>query len=105
MNKKELTISFNAPLNPQDTETQTFGCRANNPDICRNNSLHIFVLLLLMITFAENHQELGKNNIISLRVKPLNYCLPRKRRLFMTNADIFIDKYKHLKKLLVLHTI
>ena len=33
-------ISFNAPLNPYDTETQTFGCRANNPDICGNNGLY-----------------------------------------------------------------
>lgn len=39
MKEKELRILFNAPLNKQDTETQTFGCRANNPDICSNNSL------------------------------------------------------------------
>ncbi len=39
MTKKELTISFNAPLNTADTETQTFGCRQNNPDICGNNGL------------------------------------------------------------------
>ncbi len=32
-------IAFNAPLTPLDTETQTYGCRANNPDICANNSL------------------------------------------------------------------
>ncbi len=30
-------ISFHAPLNPEDTEFQTLGCRANNPDICFNN--------------------------------------------------------------------
>ena len=34
--EKELRIKFNAPLNPQDSETQTYGCRANNPDICGN---------------------------------------------------------------------
>ena len=39
MNKKDLSISFNAPLNPQDTEQQTYGFRANNPDICGNNGL------------------------------------------------------------------
>lgn len=39
MNDKYLKIPFNAPLNSQDTETQTFGCRANNPDICSNNGL------------------------------------------------------------------
>lgn len=30
---------FNAPLNANDTETSTFGCRANNPDICASNML------------------------------------------------------------------
>ena len=39
MNKKDLSIPFSAPLNPQDTEQQTYGCRANNPDICGNNGL------------------------------------------------------------------
>ena len=37
MNQKELLIPFNSPLRPEDTETQTYGCRANNPDICGNN--------------------------------------------------------------------
>ena len=31
--------SFHAPLNPLDSENQTEGCRANNPDICANNGL------------------------------------------------------------------
>ena len=39
MNKKDLSIPFNAPLNPQDTEQQTYGFRANNSDICGNNGL------------------------------------------------------------------
>ena len=34
MNKKELHFSIKAPLNEQDTDQQTYGCRANNPDIC-----------------------------------------------------------------------
>lgn len=33
---KELRIKFSAPLNYLDTEAQTLGCRANNPDICAN---------------------------------------------------------------------
>lgn len=37
--RKELLIPFDAPLNAQDTETQTYGCRQNNPNICGNNSL------------------------------------------------------------------
>jgi len=39
MSDKKLIISFNAPLNPQDTESSTYGCRQNNPDICGNNGL------------------------------------------------------------------
>lgn len=35
----ELIIPFNAPFNELDTEAQTFGCRANNPNICKYNSL------------------------------------------------------------------
>ena len=39
MNEKELKIPYNAPLNDKDTETQTYGCRANNPEICANNGM------------------------------------------------------------------
>lgn len=31
---KELCIPLRTPLNPQDTEKETYGCRQNNPDIC-----------------------------------------------------------------------
>ena len=36
---KAIKIPFNAPLREGDTERQTFGCRANNPDICGSNGL------------------------------------------------------------------
>lgn len=39
MNDKNLNVPFNAPLNEEDTETQTYGCRANNPSICGNNGI------------------------------------------------------------------
>lgn len=39
MNEKELKIAFKAPLNVGDWPDQTYGCRANNPDICGNNGL------------------------------------------------------------------
>lgn len=32
----KIKVDFRAPLNENDTATQTFGCRANNPDICAN---------------------------------------------------------------------
>jgi len=32
-------IPFNSLLNKGDTEKQTYGCRANNPDICANNMI------------------------------------------------------------------
>jgi len=36
---KLLLVDFHAPLKPNDTLTQTVGCRHSNPDICKNNSL------------------------------------------------------------------
>jgi len=30
-------ISSHAPLHPNDTETQTYGCRHSNPEICSKN--------------------------------------------------------------------
>lgn len=37
---KDLHIGFNDPLNSLDSENQTFGCRANNPNICGNNGIN-----------------------------------------------------------------
>ena len=37
--RNDLKIPFNAPLNKEDSESRTFGCRANNPDICSSNFL------------------------------------------------------------------
>ena len=39
MSEKDLKIGFSAPLNENDTETQTYGCRANNADIWKNNGV------------------------------------------------------------------
>ena len=39
MVEKQLKVSFSAPLNDLDAELQTFGYRANNADICANNSI------------------------------------------------------------------
>lgn len=38
-NEKVLKIAFSAPLNEQDSETQTYGCRQNNPNIYANNNI------------------------------------------------------------------
>lgn len=37
---KKIHFKFSAPLNEGDTEFQTYGCRATNPDICANNCLN-----------------------------------------------------------------
>ncbi len=39
MTRKDLRIPFSAPLNTGDSEATTYGCRANNPDICKNNGI------------------------------------------------------------------
>ncbi len=36
---KKVKVDFNAPLNKEDTELQTYGCRQINPDICGNNGV------------------------------------------------------------------
>lgn len=35
----KIKVPFSAQLCEFDTENQTKGCRANNPDICGNNSV------------------------------------------------------------------
>ena len=35
----ELHFEFDAPLNKRDMDQETYGCRANNPAICKYNSL------------------------------------------------------------------
>ena len=35
--KSYLRVSFSAPLQEGDSESTTFGCRQNNPDICKYN--------------------------------------------------------------------
>ena len=37
--QQKMIFKFNDPLNELDNEEQTYGCRANNPDICKNNGL------------------------------------------------------------------
>lgn len=39
MEKKDLHIKFDDKLNKEDTETQTYGCRQNNPNICSSNGI------------------------------------------------------------------
>ena len=35
-------VDFHAPLNSQDTEIQTLGCRLSNPENCGSNSMANF---------------------------------------------------------------
>ena len=72
MNKKDLSIPFNAPLNSQDTEQQTYGCRANNPDICGNNGLPNICAFSSTDCICK---KLGKSNTTNSMIKPLNSCL------------------------------
>ena len=39
MSDRVIKVDFNAPLNEEDSETQTYGCRQNNPDICKYNGI------------------------------------------------------------------
>lgn len=33
--KSDYQVPFGAPLSEMDSKSQTYGCRASNPDICR----------------------------------------------------------------------
>jgi hypothetical protein len=35
-------VDFHAPLNPEDSEKQTLGCRRTNPENCGSNSMANF---------------------------------------------------------------
>lgn len=37
--KSDVHFGFKSPLHPEDTEESTLGCRATNPDICKNYML------------------------------------------------------------------
>jgi hypothetical protein len=39
MSRKNQTKAFHAPLKPNESTTQTDGCRHTNPDICANHSV------------------------------------------------------------------
>lgn len=36
---RKIRVPFSSPLRDGDSETVTVGCRANNPDICKNNGI------------------------------------------------------------------
>lgn len=40
MSSTDLRFSFHSPLNDKDSESQTFGCRHTNPDICGKNRMN-----------------------------------------------------------------
>lgn len=63
--KNDKKVPFSAPLHEKDSDIETVGCRANNPDICSNNGLKAYVRLPRRMVFAEGHRVLGKNNIIN----------------------------------------
>ncbi len=63
MANKELCVPFNAPLNKEDTEIQTEGCRANNPDICAFNGMPNVCAFVREDGICKNRRERGKNSI------------------------------------------
>jgi len=39
VDRNSLKIPYSDPLRPEDSESQTYGCRANNPSICSSNGI------------------------------------------------------------------
>ncbi len=63
MAEKLNKVPFRAPLHKLDTESQTFGCRANNPDICANNSLPRVCVFSFDDGIAEDRLGHGRSSI------------------------------------------
>lgn len=70
---KSLRIPFKAPLQPGDTADVTVGCRANNPDICKNNGIPECVLLKERMECARFRQKRGKSSLLNLPKKEAVY--------------------------------
>ena len=72
--KSELHIGFNSPLNSKDTESTTYGCRANNPEICRFYMLDgtcAFVSDDQVCTYIENGNNRRPDIILFVNGLPL----------------------------------
>ena len=65
--KKELRVAFNAPLNQFDTEEQTYGCRANNPNICKNNGIPEICAFELGDNICKNPSKAWKKQYLKLK--------------------------------------
>lgn len=63
---KELKIAFTAPLQKGDTESQTYGCRANTPDICGSNGIPNIFAFASIDCICKTPSKALKNNIISV---------------------------------------
>lgn len=66
---EKLKIPFNAPLNSLDSETQTFGCRANNPDICKYNRLENVCAFVTEDNICKKPTRAWKNQFNKLKIK------------------------------------
>ena len=66
---KILKIPFNAPLNQLDSEKQTYGCRANNPNICKYNSLENVCAFVTDDNICKKPSRAWKNQFKNLQKK------------------------------------
>lgn len=65
----KLKIPFNAPLHSLDSENQTYGCRANNPDICSYNSLPEVCAFITEDCVCKKPSRAWKKQYLSLKEK------------------------------------
>ena len=65
--KKELKAAFRAPLNQFDTEEQTYGCRANNPDICKYNGISEICAFEREDNICKNPSKAWKKQYLKLK--------------------------------------
>lgn len=66
MNKK-LGIPFNILLQNRDLERQTYGHRANNPDICKNNSFSNICVYKCVYYVCKKSSRAWRNQYLKLQ--------------------------------------
>ena len=69
--KKNLHFKFQDPLNEQDTEQQTYGCRQNNPEICGNNGMYGICAFVREDHICHKPSRAWKKQFQKLRVQKL----------------------------------
>lgn len=69
MDKKDLIKPFNAELNIIDSESQTYGCRHTNCDICGSNSMDGICAFVTIDNICKKPSRSWKKKYLEIKSK------------------------------------